>query len=184
MIFTDARGVVTNYAYDDAGRMLSRSYPATPAFNVAYGWDSIASGNKGKGRLTSVIDHSGSTSWVYDARGNAVSETRVIGSNSYVTSYAYDLADRVIAMTLPSGRIVSYARNGVGEVTAVTMKKDAVSAVDDVASDIAWQPMAGLVASFTYGNGLSFTTVYDQNYRLTTYRVKNGTNSIINRTES
>jgi YD repeat-containing protein len=36
---TDARGVVTNFTYDALNRVTSRTYPASPADNVAYGYD-------------------------------------------------------------------------------------------------------------------------------------------------
>ena len=66
--------------------------------------------NKGKGRLTRVADQSGSIDFVYDARGNVVKETRTIATKVHVVSYVYDLADRIVQMTYPSGRIVSYTR--------------------------------------------------------------------------
>jgi YD repeat-containing protein len=51
---TDGRGVVTDMTYDNAGRMLTKSFPAASAENVTYTYDSIAGGNKGVGRLTSA----------------------------------------------------------------------------------------------------------------------------------
>ena len=51
---TDGRGIVSTMAYDNAGRMLSETYPAAAAENVTYTYDSIAAGNKGIGQLTSV----------------------------------------------------------------------------------------------------------------------------------
>src|SRR5262245_3149897 len=45
----DGRGVVTNLGYDNAGRLLSKDYPAAPAESVAYTWDSILAGDMGVG---------------------------------------------------------------------------------------------------------------------------------------
>jgi YD repeat-containing protein len=59
--------------------------------------------------LTSVNDQSGSTSFVYDPLSHVTSDTRVIGTNSYGTSYTYDAAGNILTETYPSGRIVTYA---------------------------------------------------------------------------
>jgi YD repeat-containing protein len=64
----DARVVVTSYTYDNAGRVLTKTFPAAVAENVTYAYDSVLAGNKGKGRLTSVTDQSGSMAYVYDVR--------------------------------------------------------------------------------------------------------------------
>ena len=100
-----------------AGRLLTVSYPADPSQTVTYSYDSTAGGNHGVGRLTSLADGSGSTSWVYDALGRVIAEIRVIGTKSYQTTYAYDAADNLVHITSPSGRIVSYSRNSLGQVS-------------------------------------------------------------------
>jgi RHS repeat-associated protein len=171
---TDARGIVTNYTYDNAGRMLTKSFPAAAAENVTYTYDSVLAGNKGKGRLTSVTDESGSTSYVYDVRGNVLTETHVIAGQSYAVGYLYDLADRVSGITYPSGRIVSYVRDAQGRVTSVTTKQNAAAAVVTLASGIAWQPFSGLVSSMTYGNGLIESDTYSLDYEINRLKVQNG----------
>jgi RHS repeat-associated protein len=176
---TDGRAVVTNYSYDNAGRMLTRTFPAATAENVTYTWDSIASGNKGKGRITSAADQSGSTSWVYDARGNVTSETRVIQGKSYTTAYVYNAGDKVTQITYPSGRIVTIARNALGQISGITTKKNAAAAVANVATGVTWSAMSDLVTGFTYGNGLTFAATYDLDYRIATLKVKNGTTDTI-----
>ncbi len=176
---TDARGIVTNYAYDNAGRMLTKAFPAASAENVAYTYDSLLpAGNKGKGRLTSVTDESGSTAYVYDARGNVLTETHVIAGQSYAVGYAYDLADRVSTITYPSGRIVAYVRDTQGRVTSVTTKQNATAAVVTLASGIAWQPFSGLVSSMTYGNGLVESDTYSLDYEINRLLVQNGAASV------
>ena len=56
---TDGRGVVSQYAHDDAGHITSATYPAQTALNVAYVYDATAGGNPGIGRLTSLTDAAG-----------------------------------------------------------------------------------------------------------------------------
>jgi RHS repeat-associated protein len=171
---TDGRGNVTTMTYDNAGRLLSETYPASPAENVTYTYDSVASGNKGVGRLTSVTDQSGSTALAHDALGHIVSETRVIGARSYTTSYAYDAADHVTQITYPSGRIVTYARNSLGQVASVTTQQTALAANQNVATGVTWKPMSDLMASMAHGNGLTTAAAYDLDYRLASLMVQDG----------
>jgi YD repeat-containing protein len=178
---TDARGVVTIYAYDNAGRMLTKTYPAAPEENIAYSYDSTASGNKGIGRLTSVAYQAGSMSWVYDALGRTVLEARVIHTKTYVTAYAYNAAGNITQITYPSGRIVTYARNALGQVSGITTRKTAASPAETVTTAIAWQPMSDLVSGFTYGNGLTFLATRDLDYRLDILRVQNADSNVIHR---
>ena len=175
---TDARGIVTNYTYDNAGRMLTKTFPAASAENVTYTYDSVLAGNKGKGRMTSVTDESGSTSYVYDARGNVLSETHVIAGQTYAVGYTYDLADRVSQITYPSGRLVNYVRDTQGRVTSVTTKKTAADPTVTLASGIAWQPFSGLVSSMTYGNGLIESDTYSLDYEINRLLVQNGATSV------
>ena len=175
---TDARGIVANHANDNAGRVTGISYPAATAENVTYTYDSVAGGNKGIGRLTGVTDQSGSTSMVYDALGRITGETRVIGSQTYTTTYAYDAADHLTQITYPSGRIVTYARNSLGQVSGVTAKQNALAANENVATGVTWKPMSDLLGGMTHGNGLATTAGYDLDYRLTSLLLQDGATDI------
>ena len=157
-----------------SARLLTVTYPSATAENVTYTYDAIASGNKGKGRLTGITDQSGSTAYVHDALGRISSETRVIGARTYVTSYSYDAASNLTGMTYPSGRIVSYTRNSLGHVTSATTKANAAAPVFTAASGIAWKPMSDLITGMTHGNGLVTAAGYDLDYRLTSLLVQNG----------
>ncbi len=130
--------------------------------------------NKGKGRLTKVQSQLGIIDFVYDARGNITSDTRTINAKIHTTLYTYDAADRVLTMTYPSGRIVTYARDAMGRITGVTTKKDAGSSVVTLASSIDYMPVSRLVKSFTYGNGLIDMNGYTLDYETSALEVKNG----------
>ncbi|HZF35837.1 MAG TPA: RHS repeat-associated core domain-containing protein [Candidatus Angelobacter sp.] len=163
---TDGRSVVTDYSYDALNRITAKTFAAATSENVAYSYDDSASGHFGIGRLATITDESGSTAFIYDSRGNVVQETRTIAGTAYVTGYAYDVADRLTQMTYPSGRIVAYARDTLGRVTAVTTQASAADAPATIASNIAYKPF-GPIASMLYGNGLTRTYTYDGDYRLT-----------------
>jgi len=156
---TDARGVTATYGYDALGRRTSTVYSGAPAETAFYGYDDTANGNYGIGRLTAVQNDGADLAFRYDARGNLVQDRRVIGGTVYTTSYAYDSADRIVAITYPSGRTVTYGRNAAGQVTAIDTAAAGGSA-QPVAGSIVWAPFGGL-ESLTYGNGLVENRVYN-----------------------
>ncbi len=160
---TDAAGVVVQMSYDALNRITARTYPADPAENVTYRYDEAAAGF-GIGRLTGVSDSSGSTAYVYDPRGNVVQENHVVGGRSYITSYAYDLANHVAQITYPSGRIVSYTRDTMGRIGGVATQANSSAVPVAVASSATYAPF-GPLTSLTYGNGLTLSVSYDQDYQ-------------------
>src|SRR5216684_571605 len=172
---TDAAGVVVQMSYDALNRIAAKTYPADPAENVTWRYDEPAAGF-GIGRLASVSDSSGSTAYVCDARGNVVQETHVVGGRSYVTSYAYDLANHVVQVTYPSGRIVSYTRDAMGRIGGVATQVNSLAVPVAVASGATYAPFGPLTA-LTYGNGLSLSVSYDQDYQPSA-RLVTGTASV------
>ena len=58
---TNARGIVTTYAYDAWGQLLSVDYADTTP-DIAYTYDAM-------GRQTSATDAAGITTFIYDATG-------------------------------------------------------------------------------------------------------------------
>ena len=157
---TDARNKVTSYVYDALNRLTNISYPNT-SLNVSFTYDQ---GTNGKGRLTAMADASGSATYIYDKRGNLISETKTISSQNYVTSYAYNDADNITTITYPSGRTVDYLYNNAAQVKQVNTTLS--SNTNIIAVDITYHPF-GPIQSFTLGNGLITTLTYDQDYRLT-----------------
>ena len=164
---TDARLVISSFTYDSLGRMLTRSYAATPADNVQYFHDDITGGNRGIGRLTKITDKSGETAFTYDPRGNAVREARVIAGQAYATLFTYDAADQLTSLTYPSGRIVTYVRDASGRVISVSAKINAAATPVTVASGITHAPF-GPLTGLSFGNGIVLSQTYDQDYRLST----------------
>jgi RHS repeat-associated protein len=159
----DAAGIVTNHAYDALNRRVSTNYPADPAENVTYTYDQ---GSLGVGRLTTVKDAVGTLGRVYDERGNVVQETRTHGPATLVTFYSYDAANRVAAITYPSGWTVSYARDAMGRVVSIAAKRPGSNIPLSVVSNITYQPF-GEVSGLTFGNGVVETRQFDRDYRLT-----------------
>jgi len=161
----EADGRLRHLTYDNAGRLLTKQYPAATAENIAYTWDATAGGNKGVGRLTRIDDASGSVEWTYDALGRVTQEKKTTATIVYTVGYAYDADRNLTQVTYPSGRTVSYARDSLGRISGVTTQKDASSPVVTLASSVAYQPF-GPLQSLWYGNGLDLWKTFTSDYLL------------------
>lgn len=155
----DAAGIVTNHTYDALDRILTTTYPADAAENVAFTYDQPGHGF-GIGRLTGMTDQMGSLSRSYDERGNLLTETRKGGSITATTAYTYDAASRIASITYPSGTVVNYSRDAAGQISGIK------TPTATVASGITHLPF-GPVNAFTFGNGIADTRSFDLDYRMT-----------------
>src|SRR5580658_9433923 len=160
---TDAAGHVAQMTYDALNRLTAKTFPNDPAENITYRYDEAA-GGFGIGRLTSVTDEVGTTSYLYDARGNVVQEMRVDYGMTDITAYAYDLADHVVRMTYPSGRIVTYTRDAMGRIADVATAANSAAVPIAVVSSATYLPF-GPLTSLGYGNNLNLAVQYDDDYR-------------------
>lgn len=161
---TDARGVVSNYSYDALNRVTTLDLPGTEE-DITYVYDTCP---LGIGKLCQVTDQSGITDYEYDAFGNIASETKDYDGELYTTAYTWDAADRIIAMTYPNGRIISYQRDAIGRI--MSMDSSLSTTVQQVITDRTYRA-DGLVTSQTHGNGLVDTRNYDQQGRLLTQTI-------------
>ncbi|MEW8285856.1 MAG: RHS repeat-associated core domain-containing protein [Candidatus Thiodiazotropha endolucinida] len=158
---TNARGITVNYSYDALNRLTHISYPDT-SLNVTYNYDQ---GTDGIGKLTSISDSNGTTTYAYNAYGDLITQTRT-SSDSIVTtfSYDYDTYGRLASLTYPSGNSVNYTYDAHGELNSLTYEWSD-STTQSLISNLQTLPF-GLVKAFDYGNGLSLTRSFDQEYRL------------------
>jgi RHS repeat-associated protein len=182
---TDARGVVTAYTYDAINRVLSKTFPTASSRNISYRYDdqytandaTAANYNAGKGRLTHVSDHSGSSHYRYDDRGNVIADSRTIklGSTNTLqtTAYGYDLANRLTHIDYPTGIRLYFVLDNLSRTREVKMAANANINVDDastIAQDIGYLPFGG-VKDLTYGNGLNLNREFDRDYRISNIEV-------------
>ena len=164
---TDARSTATTNTFDAVDRLTAVSITGYSGEAEAFTYDATAGSNKGIGRLTSWSDESGTGSRVYDNFGNVTTDTRVINSKTYTTTYSYDLANRITEIIYPSGRYVDYTYDSSGYLTTITTKPSSGGGVTTLASSIVHKPF-GPIASFTYGNSEALTKTFDNNYWLST----------------
>lgn len=100
----DANGFAANppYAftlqYDELHRVTRKDYPS--ATDVIYGYDDPAVPYS-LGKLTSVVDASGSTTYEFDAVGRPFRRTQLIDGTPYTTVTKYDPADRIVGEVYP-----------------------------------------------------------------------------------
>jgi RHS repeat-associated protein len=166
---TDARGVISTYAYDALNRLTSISYPtASQDVQYHYGEPGSITGCTASypvGHLTRMADSSGSTTYCYDDHGNVTSKRQIIGADTRTTTYAYNVADRLMGVGYPDGASVSYTRDADGRIASVA----AVSATGvstPVVTAISYLPY-GPASGYAFGNGQIQTKTFDQDYRPT-----------------
>lgn len=174
----DANGVTQTLSYDAINRLIDIGYSNAPEEAITYSYDL---GVSGVGRLSSITDVSGSTSFKYDDRGNVIEDARVIQDASYVTQYQYNLADQLIAMVYPSGRIITYQLDSLGRVIKVATRRNGAAKEKTVAENISYLPF-GPATGWVNGNGLKTSIGYDHDYRVTTINIsEDAVDSIVDR---
>lgn len=185
-------GDVTTYAYDAAGNLVAESNAVrgttrtwdaagrlltvtnasgSPTLSIVHTYDTgcapdPVSGNVfGQGRLCSVVDESGTTTFAYDRRGLVVSQA-VVGSTADETgtlAYRHDAAGREIEVTYPSTDKIQSVRNAAGRVTTLTWVPP-VGSSTTILSSITHKPF-GPVTGFVTSGGATETRTYDTRYR-------------------
>ena len=168
-----AGGQTANLTYDAKDRNLTVSYPADNTLNIVKTYDQAGHGF-GIGRLTSVTDQAGSDSFTYDERANITNESRTVtGAGTLNTATGYDNASRVASIAYPSGTVVDYTRDGMGNVTSIAAKPAGASGFSNVANSITYAPF-GPITSMAFGNGITGALTYNYAYwRLT--QIETGT---------
>jgi YD repeat-containing protein len=148
---TDARNITVAYGYDNLNRVTAINYPAVltnptvPAQTITYTYDTC---NNGKGRLCSVTDRTGTTTYTYDNQGRITAKAQtLIGaftSPTQTVAYRYNAAGQMDQMTLPSGKkvAVSYLNN---RITGLTVDGTPIVKSAD------YEPF-GSIGEWTWGN--------------------------------
>jgi RHS repeat-associated protein len=174
----DARGGAgTVYAgYDGIDRQLWRNSSNTPSgANVTYNYDSTAGGNYGIGHLTGETftggpNHtlSGSYSYVYDRRGQQISNTETVGSASYPVSTTYDDSGNTLTQTYPDGEVVTNGYTAQGWLGQVSTTQGGTTTTLLANADYSGSGGAGhLMTGASLGNNTyHYSATYDALLRL------------------
>jgi RHS repeat-associated protein len=154
----DARGVTTEYTYDELNRPTLREYSdSTP--DVTYTYDS-ASVPFGEGRLASVSNGVSTTEYTkYDQLGRILASQQTIdgldvcsgGDPECLMTYKYNLAGQLTEETYPSGRIVHHNYAADGKLRAVSSRLAANKPSKSYAQNLSYNA-AGAVTDLQLGN--------------------------------
>lgn len=170
---TLARGIVTEYSYDNWGNLTNTVYSDdTPT--VSFSYDAL-------GRQTEAHDAAGVTTFLYDSFGSLTSETVVgVAGTNTIVRYWDDF-----------GRSVGYALNGARQTTiAYEPDKGRISTMETPSAHsptstqnsncFTWNYLPGsdLKSSLAYPNGLTASWLYDANNQLLQVCNANPTNTI------
>ena len=166
---TDGRGQQVDYTYDVLGRVTSSTTPGASGGWISYIYDLRANEI---GRLSKVVDNNIITNFWYDHRGNIRHRRERHGSDYLSTSYVHDLADRVVQMTYPSGRIVNYERDTAGRVETVTTQASAAAPLVTLLTNTSNNPF-GDAWRHNLGNGLSNIETFQDGFKTRFLRVQN-----------
>jgi RHS repeat-associated protein len=166
---TDARGITTTYQYDALNRLTQVGYPTT-SLNVAYTYDVTqpvcqAGETFSIGRLTLMVDGSGSTQYCHDRFGQLVRKVQTANGVALTLQYAYTKSGQLQAMTYPDGTVADYVRNTQGQVTGVGVTRPG-QAREVLLHQATYHPF-GPIAGWVYGNGRTMQRNVDLDYRPT-----------------
>jgi len=158
---TDARGVLTSYGYDGLNRINSVSYnvsgatgvPATASVGLTYGTNAAQFNN---GRLITMTDGVGSENYSYNNLGQLTQLQKVIGTTTYTTGYAYNVANELTQITYPSGRIVQQSVDPIGRLCEIAPSTTGCSTASSwYATGFGYNtPSLNLTTGLKYGNGV------------------------------
>jgi RHS repeat-associated protein len=164
---TDARGITTTYQYDALNRLTQVGYP-TSSLNVSYTYDVTqpvcqAGETFSVGRLTLMVDGSGSTQYCHDRFGQLVRKVQTTNGVALTLQYAYTKGGQLQAMTYPDGTVVDYLRNAQGQITEVGVAQPS-QAREVLLTQATYHPF-GPIAGWVYGNGRVMQRNVDLDYR-------------------
>ena len=138
----DAVGGTSSMAYDELGRMTSRTSPTADVSTYAYDAEGRLTSSTSPdgvvrttaydvlGRvLSSKVDGVTVSSRTYDAAGRVVTATNATGNT---TSYGYDAAGRTIQVSFADGTTATTVYDAAGQVTSMTSPTGTTSYVYDV----------------------------------------------------
>lgn len=164
---TDARGVTATYGYDVLNRLTGIAYPTT-SLDVAYQYDTVnascvAGETFAKGRLTGIVDGSGSTHYCYSRFGELTRKVQATNGHVFVTRYHYNAAGRLASQTYPDGAVLDAVRDGEGRVVQLGITPNGGSR-QVVLTGATYAPF-GPSTGWTYGNGRLLQRSLNQNYQ-------------------
>jgi RHS repeat-associated protein len=150
--------VTITYAWDKLGRMSNRT---SAGVTETFTYDE---GAYGKGRLTRINDAYGQTTYECNGAGELVRQVNVGGGQTLTTTWTYDAAGRLTALSYPTGVNLSYSYDATGRLSAVTSNLGGTWAT--LADSFLYQPATDVRYAWRFGNGLPRLVTLDTDSRV------------------
>jgi RHS repeat-associated protein len=169
------RNSILHISPRDDGNGRGGNGPGTPppdGEKVTWTYDDPAAGRFGIGRLASMTDPAGATSYAYERRGLLRLETRTFidSPRTYFSGFAYDPDGNRRAIGFPYEQFL-YTYDYAGRPQSVQ------NGSMPVVTSATWLPF-GPLTSLAFGNGTTKTMVYDSRYRPLTNVLTFGTTTL------
>jgi RHS repeat-associated protein len=176
--YTDANGATTTTSYDPLNRPLSATATkGASSETTTWSYDNSTSGTYRLGRLYQLTDPSGSRTYTYDRRGNVTTAVQVANGTTYTTSCGYDGNGNRTSITLPSGRVLTYAFDYADRPNSVSGTYS--GSPTTYVSSTTYAPFGPRLSS-VFGNGTTQTFNYNQRYLLTGNKLVKGSTTLSN----
>jgi RHS repeat-associated protein len=170
----DANQKTITFDLDVLNRVRAKHYPAgSGATDVIYTYDETTSSNP-KGRLTTMTDGSGKSTYNYDLSGRVTRTVKRVDNIDYSVTKAYDGMGRLKNIIYPDNEEVGYAYDAAGNLSEVNgyAEYDEYNAL-------------GQPGKLYYGNGIVTSYwYYPKNYRLFAMKADQLQTSLLYRTYS
>ena len=174
---TDAKGQALVFAYDSLNRLFSKGTEKRKAMQmmmkdpevenlVTYIYDDSQKPNA-QGRLSKVIDLSGSTEFFYDKIGREIKSIKTVnGSGRYTVERSYDALGRLVNLTYPDSSAVTYSYNPQGVESVEEAAKEGTATIPQVPVPDAYVRFieytpTNQIKRIQYGNGTETNYDYD-----------------------
>lgn len=155
---TRANNISTTYSYDALNR---RTRAQTGDQIQTWIYDNCSNG---VGQLCATADGVTSTGYGYIGDGQLAVQIKNIAGVTYSTYWRYDGLGNLLEESYGNeNNKVIYEYDGLNRVKAIKFKT--ATSTQTVVSNVTYEPYGG-IKNWTYGNGLSRQTSYDQDYRL------------------
>ncbi|MEK6528127.1 MAG: RHS repeat-associated core domain-containing protein, partial [Nitrospirota bacterium] len=149
----DAKNQTITFTYDALNRVTKKDYPT--GTDTVYTYDETTSTNS-KGRLTKVVDASGTEKYYYDKLGRITKTIKTVSGVNGIIETAYDALSRTTNIKYPDNEIVSYSYDTGGNLSQIT----GYAAYSNYNA-------LGQAGTITYANGVStIYQYYSSNNRL------------------
>jgi RHS repeat-associated protein len=164
---TDAKNQSLEFSYDELHRLTGKQ--ADGQTLVTYAYDEAAKENC-TGRLSKVVDSSGTTEFFYDKLGRETKSIKTVDAHAYEVQREYDTWDRLTKLIYPDGEAVEYSYDTnsgfLEKVFSASVPTGYVNSID--------YDSQGRIRHIQYGNGTSTDYAYGQDLRLARIRTMIG----------